>query len=354
VFWDDDSSIIRRNGAVIHHDLSAHMLTRHQIAVRAGDLLEVAQWQAYGGWLWGADLVDDLARRPAAAELMQDYLPAVAARLITPTGPALKIYCGGTSPLRTVVAIYSMLLNGYVPSEVLLYGEGQWPAASRELFAQLLPFAQVVPDSEVLRRTQAVGGAALASAARSYWFVMKTCVALFCPPDEFCLMDDDVFILDSLADALAAFADHDLVFAPDTDHGTHYQAVWGWMSGRSQPMATARFNAGLYWMRVRDDRQWLATSALRVSPRRTPAYIWEQGLLAAIFARRPSRQLPSTRYFYPLFDGLPGGMLGYDYADNPCGFASVHFGGLSEKPSDMVMLRLAPLILARAALAVRS
>jgi hypothetical protein len=46
-----------------------------------------------------------------------------------------------------------------------------------------------------------------------------------------------------------------------------------------------------------------------------------------------------------LLDGLPGGILGYDYRNNPCGFRAIHFGGLPEKPSDAVALVLADDIL---------
>ena len=69
--------------------------------------------------------------------------------------------------------------------------------------------------------------------------------------------------------------------------------------------------------------------------------------IANLFAHRGSFALPSQRYFFPLFDGLPGGTLGYDYARNPCDFAGVHFAGLSEKPSDAVTLQLLPQILDR-------
>ena len=68
-------------------------------------------------------------------------------------------------------------------------------------------------------------------------------------------------------------------------------------------------------------------------------------IFAALFAGDRTLELSTQRYFYPLFDGLPGGILGYDYARNPCGFASVHFGGLVEKPGDTVALFLAPEIL---------
>ena len=70
-----------------------------------------------------------------------------------------------------------------------------------------------------------------------------------------------------------------------------------------------------------------------------------------LFAHNPTRPLPTQRYFYPVFDGMPGGFLDYDYARNPCGFASVHFGGVSPKPADQAMLALAPDVLYRRRLA---
>src|SRR5574337_1250533 len=42
IFWDDDGSIIRRSGEVIHRDRSLHPLTRHEVAVIAAEELEVA------------------------------------------------------------------------------------------------------------------------------------------------------------------------------------------------------------------------------------------------------------------------------------------------------------------------
>lgn len=69
--------------------------------------------------------------------------------------------------------------------------------------------------------------------------------------------------------------------------------------------------------------------------------------MATQYAHESFYQLPTQRYFYPYFDGLPGGILGCDYAHNPCEFASMHFGGLAEKPSETVALMLAPHILGR-------
>lgn len=349
VFWDDDGCVIRRAGRVVHSDRGSHELKRHEIEVGEGEELEVAQWQYVGGWLWGARLAgagDGPPRTPA--ETLSPYLAAAERRLLAPGGPPLKVYTSGASPLRCVVGIYSIILNGYAPSKVLLYGDYQWGAEARRLFAELLPFAEVVPTERVLAHVRSAGGARLAQTASDFWFVMKTFVALLCPPEEFCLLDDDVFVLGPLDDALAAHAHHELVYSPDAEHGGEYLKVWGWLdAGGGAPLPTGRFNAGLYFMRNDADPLEVARHTLRVKPQYFVPYVWEQGYIATLFARRRTLRLPTERYNFSLFDGLPGGPLGYDYAGNPCGFASVHFGGLSVKPSDEETLHLLPHVLGR-------
>jgi hypothetical protein len=341
-FWDDDGCLIRRNGKLVHVDRTSHALSRHAIEVCKGDELEVAQWQLGWGWMWGARLADTSSQRgmEPAAQLVP-YLSEVQVRLKNPNGPPLKMYTNGHMPLRTVVALYSLILRGYVPSAVHLFGENQWSKPGRDLFRTLLPFAHVHPTADVIRHLHSLGGNRLADLARQYWFVMKMCVCLLYPPDECCAMDDDVFVLDALDDALVAFQDHDLVFAPDQNLEAGYLATWRHLNGR-RPLQTARFNAGLFWLRRIDDASWLASAASRIRPNPNGAVVWEQGFIAVAYAHKRVVQLPSQRYFFPLFDGLPGGMLGYDYALNPCGFASVHFGGLIEKPSDYMALQLVP------------
>jgi hypothetical protein len=227
---------------------------------------------------------------------------------------------------------------------VWLFGEHQWSTAARELFRRTLPFATVVPTAQVIADVYEAGGSRFADAARRYWFVMKAAISLICAPSEFCLMDDDVFVLDTTGDALDAFSTSDLVYIPDTDHTDSYLAAWGWMHPDT-PLATGRFNAGLFWMRQFEDARRVAEYALRVWPGASHAWVWEQGLIASLYRRRPSVELPSQRYFYPLFDGLPGGVVGYDYLRNPCGFASVHFGGVPAKPDDETTLMLLPHLL---------
>jgi hypothetical protein len=272
------------------------------------------------------------------------YLEDVAIRLACPSGPPLKLYTSGRTPVRAIAAVYSLILRGYSPAGVFLYGEYQWSPWTRDVFARALPFATVVPTEQVLGRAYEFGGPRLVDVARRYWFVMKSVVSLLCAPSAFCLIDDDVFVLDGVEDALAAFAHSDLVYIPDMDHSDSYLATWGWIH-REPSLRTARFNAGLYWMRQFEDPRRVAEYALRVRPAGTWPWDWEQGFIASLYARRPAHELSGQRYFYPLFDGLPGGILGYDYAHNPCGFASVHFGGLPLKPDDETTLLLLPQIL---------
>jgi hypothetical protein len=347
LFWDDDGSIIRRNGEIVHCDRSAHALKSSAIDVTAGDSLEVAQWQLDNDWLWGARLIPLDDGHEAGLGSLLAYLDLVRQRLRQPNGPPLKLYTDGQTPMRTVVSIYSMILNGYVPSELLLFGDYQWSVQRRELFALLLPFARVVPGAHVFDRIRYLGGAQLEEMARQFWWVMKTLIALLYPPGEFCLMDDDVFVLDDLDDALRAFERHDLVFAPDMDHSSVYLAHWGEVKELSAPWRTGKFNAGLYWMRSSRDPRALAIQALRLRPEDLSSFIWEQGLIASVYALKNVFQLPSQRYFFALFDGLPGGKLGYDYALNPCEFAMIHFGGLFNKPTDAETLLLAADVLGR-------
>jgi hypothetical protein len=347
IFWDDDGYMIRRNGQTIHADRSSHLLTRHQIEVRAGDRLEVAQWQHNEGWLWGALLVPSGQGLQESTALLLPYLSIVRQRLEAPNGPPLKMYFHGATPMRTVLAIYSMILNGYSPSGVLVFGEYQWSEQSREVFTALLPFAHIVRTEAVLARLQSLGQPWLIDLARQHWFVMKTCIGLLCPPTEFCFMDDDIFILDGVDEALKAFQQRPLVFAQDADYSAAYLAVWG-SEGRSQkPLPTGTLNTGLYWLRNSHEPRTVVEDLLSGPPNHTLGWLWEQGFMASQYAHEDVFPLPTQRYFYPYFDGLPGGTLGYGYARNPCGFVSLHFGGLARKPSDAAALILAPDILNR-------
>lgn len=347
VFWDDDGSIVRLGGRIVHEDRTLHPLRRSEIQVQAGDVLEVAQWQGEGEFLWAART---FASPAADAEaVLAPWRDAVRDRVLRGDGPPLKFYTDGRNPLRAAVAVYSLVLNGFAPSEVLLYGSEQWKPGAAAFLQAALPFAEVVSPTRVMNTVRTLGGPGLAELARRHWFVMKTCVALLDGPAEFCLLDDDLFVLDRVDEAIEAFRTHDLVYTPDSEHAEEYRLKWGAALREPAPSPAGRFNAGLYWCRLAHPRPLLAQMMRRVRPGFHEPYMWEQGFIATVYARRPTHALASQRYLFPLFDGLPGGTLGYDYAGNPCELASVHFGGLGDKPLDDAMLYLAPQILARRA-----
>jgi len=154
-------------------------------------------------------------------------------------------------------------------------------------------------------------------------------------------------VLDRVEDALEAFSRCELVYIPDQDLTEGYNRTWAFHFGRHLPLRTARFNAGLYWIRDVPEAGRIVRAALDTPVRLTTPFDWEQGLIALAYADRPTHELPSQRYFYPLFDGLPGGMLGYDYRRNPCGFTTLHYGGLAEKPSEAATIQLLSDILDR-------
>ena len=196
VFWADDGCVISRNGEVVHTDRGAHPPTRGEIDVKSGDWLQVAQWQSDREWLWGAQPLaeSEQAHRIAPADdLLRFYLSPVRERLRHPDGPPLKMYLSGGQPIRTIVALYSMLLNGYVPSKVVLFDEHHWPQWVRELFASAFPFAEVALTEQLLRHFEELGGPPLNEMAQRDFFVTKALLSLLCPPKESYMMDDNVF-----------------------------------------------------------------------------------------------------------------------------------------------------------------
>ncbi|MFL5386617.1 MAG: hypothetical protein ACJ8GN_29305 [Longimicrobiaceae bacterium] len=347
VFWDDDGSIVRLGGRVVHEDREAHPLRRAAVEVQAGDVLEVAQWQLGGDWLWGARTPS--APAADAEAVFAPHRELVAERVHGGGGPPLKLYTDGRHPLRAAVGAYSLVLNGYAPSAVHLYGAYQWSPEAAALFREAFPFAEIVDTERVLSTARALGGVELARMALRFWYVMKVCSAMLDGPDTFCLMDDDVLVLDPVDDALDAFRAHDLVFIPDMDYGPCHHRTWSPVFGRDTPTPGGTFNAGLFWCRGVHPRAWLAERMPRVPGENCIGACWDQGFIATAYADRPLHGLAANRHFYPVFEGLPAGILGYDYAANPCGFASLHFGGIPNKPDDAAMRYIGPQVLGRRA-----
>lgn len=315
----------------------------------AGDLLDIAVAHGDQSWVWGAK-IEPVAS--GGADLVSTYLPLVQARLRQPNGPPIKIFTDARHPIRTVIAIYSMILNGYSPSKVYIYGDHQWGSSVRYQLALFLPFATCVPSSRIYQQISQLASSRLIDAAKNFPMVMKACITLLCDPvDLFCMMDDDIFVLRTVADAQALFEQNDFVFARDIDNAATYRPIWGDIFGDISLTRTSRQNGSLCWMRMRKDRKAISDvmvrglSKLEGLPTTWSAWSWEQGLVAYLFAKDLCAELPAQSYWYPYFNGLPGGMLGYDYANNPCGFTTIHFGGDVPKPDDNDALQLMPQIL---------
>jgi hypothetical protein len=332
-FFDTDGCIIRQNGQIVHEDRDAHPLARHELMVEYGDLLEIAQWQSGGLWSWGARWEPGRPPTEMLLDVMQPYLRRVEEALTRPNGPPLKVFTHAADPARCVLSLYSLVLNGYRPAGIQIFGEYQWKDRPRKVLGALLPFAQIV-DTACVERTLAALNPRLAGLARSVWAAMKVCVGLFVPPYEYCLIDDDIFVLDRVSDALRLHDEHTFVYAADADFSRRYRQIWC-PDEPGRPLL-GRVNTGFYLIRNTGDLRQQSERLLKRPPAVPghPVWMWEQGFFAWEFAEQATAMLPTQRYFYPVFDGLPGGLLGYDWSANPCGFTWVHFGGPKPKPGD--------------------
>lgn len=343
-FTSPGRCIVKRAGSLVFEGTPD---PESAIDTHPGDILDIAVAHDCDHWTWGARI----PQSTTGSELLTMHLPRVLERLRKPTGPPLKVFTDARYPLRTILAVYSMILNGYSPAKVYLYGGYQWKAFGRILLARFLPFASLVRQPMICEQIARVAPSEIADLAKQHGLLMKACVALFCDPPEFCLMDDDLFILKSVAGAQALAKEHDLVFVPDNDNAALYASIWGGVFDHRPLEATARLNSALVWLRMRKDRKRVGELMARGLEKLSEwekvyeAWAWEQGFYAHLFAGDRVAQLPSEHYWFPYLGGLPGGMMGYDYANNPCGFTMIHFGGDVEKPTDMDALALTPQIL---------
>ena len=333
VFFDTDGCIIRRNGEIVHEDRDRHPIRQHELEVRLGDRLEVAHWQSEGRWIWGARCE---RTRYSIDELLQGvepYRQRIEEALTRPDGPALKVFTNGVEPVRCVLSIYSLVLNGYRPAGIQVFGEHQWDAWSTRVLRKLLPFADIVSLGRVEQTLDALNPA-LMPLTRRIWGAMKVSIGLFFPPYEYCFLDDDVFVLDRMDDALRLWDDHDLVYAPDHLTAFRYGRIrYPKRPDRPEPLPR-NLSSGIYLLRNNGDLRAQSERVINTPVDNHPSWYWEQGFFAWEFAYGSTTPLPDQRYFVPRFDGLPGGFYGYDWRANPCDFACVHFGATGWKPGD--------------------
>jgi hypothetical protein len=299
--------------------------------------------------------LEDKPRDPR--EFLPSLAPLAHRRLEHHNGPQLVMYTDGTAPVRAVVALFSMILNGYAPPEVLLFGEHQWDQRARDLFAAAAPFAQIISSDQFMEHARACGGPELVEMAQRYPFVARALVPLTYMK-EGCFMDDDVLIVDGVDDAQHAFRHSDLVYVPGVDQGNAFRSAWRNVWSVPRPLDTGTFNNGLYWLRRFVDPRIVAEHIRESDPAITPPRIWEQGLIATLYGSRITERLSTARYLSPVnapallppsHNDLVTLLLEYDYSENPQGIAGIHFDRFAGSLSDDDALHLAPTILGRSA-----
>src|ERR1044071_5970833 len=154
------------------------------------------------------------------------------------------------------------------------------------MLTALLWFADIVDNARVERALEELNPA-LGPLARSTWAAMKICVGLFVPPYQYCLVDDDIFVLDRIDDALRWHEEHALVYAADIDYSRRYRNIWC-ADDPDRPLL-GTINTGFYLIRSSVDRR-SQSERLLATPlplERHPAWMWEQGFFAWEFARMP-------------------------------------------------------------------
>lgn len=332
-FFDTDGCIIRRNGKIVHEDRERHPVRPHEMNVWVGDRLEIAHWQSGGSWIWGARWFGRSFTLDESLQDVEQYRFSVEEALTRAEGPVLKVFTSGVAPVRCALSIYSLVLNGYRPAGIKVFGDYQWNARSTCILQKLLPFAEIVSLSRVERTLDALNPG-LMPLARRNWGAMKICIGLFFPPREYCFLDDDIFVVGRMDDAFQLWDRHDFVHAPDNMTTFRYSPVrYPKRPGSPEP-APRNLSTGIYLLKNHADLEAQSERLVNTPRDGHPSWFWEQGFFSWEFAYGSAVVLPSQRYFVPGFDGLPGGFYGYDWERNPCEFVCVHFGGPAPKPGD--------------------
>jgi hypothetical protein len=332
LIWADDMAVVRRNGLVTG-EKRAPGNGGLMIDVASGDEIEIACAQLAGEWWLSVGFERPVLSDQDRIDLLRPWSVLAGERLRQPDGPPLKLYTNARNPSLMASSLLTMVVNGYSPEEVLLYGDYQWSPEKRAMVEALLPFARIVPAAETCRRLEELGGPELPELARAHWWVMKSAITLLENPASACMMDDDLLILEPLTDALSASRTHALVHVQDRkDWASRYRGVWSHALSLPDPLPTGLVNCGLVFIRQMHDRQQVARMMVEYSPARIQAMVdfdirkwcWEQGLVAALYAEQPVFPLDLQRHLFVPHDGLPYGPLAYDYERNPAGYSSVH------------------------------
>jgi SAM-dependent methyltransferase len=292
------------------------------------------------------------------AHLLSPLAAEAARRIAIPNGPPVAVYCDGNSPVRAAIAIYSLILNGYGPEKVALFGEHRWSEETKAFLQASLSFAEF-PATESLRSAvRRAGGETLEGMIGGNDFGLRAAMALFVSNEEMCILEDDVVVLDGLDEGVNRLRTHDLVFAPAIDKGRQFRKRWPTARKLPRPLATADFGGGLYWLRPVTHPGLIAQQILRLSMPSggNPDRDWLNGLIALAYARHDIWKLPEQLHINTAsaLEATPKQLvqlrqtiLSYDFQRNPSRLGSVCLAPPLQPLSDGEALAVAPFLFVR-------
>jgi hypothetical protein len=294
------------------------------------------------------------------AHLLTPLAAAAAGRMVIPNGPTVAVYSDGTSPVRTAIAIYSLVLNGYAPHSVKVFGEHRWSEGTKAFFQASLPFAEIPATEELRSAIRRAGDKALERMIAENDFGLRAAMALFVSNDEMCILEDDVVIIDGLDEGVNRLRTHDLVYAPANDKGRQFRMRWPTVRKLPTALIAADFGGGLYWLRPTSHPALIAEYILQlaVPSGGEPDSDWLNGLIALSYARYDVWKLPEHLHTnaatvsgdtHEQQAQLREKLLSYDYQHNPMRLCSICLDSPLRPLSDREALALVPSLFARSA-----
>ncbi len=229
---------------------------------------------------------------PAPARSLSEHLPRVLESLRYPNGPELWFFTDGESPHRALTAVYGIILNGYSPNGITLFGSHHWDDHARREFTALAPFATVAQSDLVFATIEQAMGRGLAAEARRRVEVERIAAPLVWPGGECCVAGDDVFVLNGVDDALRTAREHDLVIIADAETAPDPPKAGLFRSSRG----LHKFPGSLYWVRRHVDSTRIAKVAALLSSDAAPWPDRVYAMVALLYAGRPTALLPADRY----------------------------------------------------------
>lgn len=330
VLRTSSACVIRHAGRVVAEQRRSHALAADPIVLNLvdGDVLDIALWCGKDGWSLAVDAAPISPDIPS----LDVYLPAVLRRLESPDGPPLVLTTDGLMPNRLALAVYSLILNGFAPSAVEIYGEHRWPELQRQRINELLPFARIVPTTQFRQRVRDSAGPTL-DRPLDEDVVFDTAVLLLGGGPEACCITDDLVVLEPLTGALKQFRGADLVGCTTTTPAD--LQPWIDLLDFDEPSAAAHLAFDLFFRRATADPADLLLDLVSLTPyeaqeaandpARMDISTWQRSAIAFCFSDAAIASLPTGTLPDPA-DTPPGGPFGYDLTTNPDRRIALRFG----------------------------